>query len=273
MPSISAIVPTFQRPALLARALGSIAAQEVRPTEVIVADDAEGGPTAATRAAAAAVKMNVRVIANTHRGGPSGARNAAAEAASGELLALLDDDDEWPPAYLRIASARFEAGGLDVTCADLHHRLADGTVRPGKRAPEALAADAFLTRNGGLGGSNLIIRRGRFLALGGFDESLPALEDMDLAVRASLLPGLRYAPVHEVAVLAHQHGGPRLCTPGGDAICAGVRRFYQLHRARMTAAQRQEFREVVLYWWGVDEHGRVIGAAGRSSGSPHPARR
>ena len=72
--------------------------------------------------------------------------------------------------------------------------------------------------------------------------------------------GLRYAPLHGVPVRHHEHGRARQCLPRGVAMRAGVRRFYELHRQRMTPGQQQEFRDVARRWWGVDEHGRVIDA-------------
>lgn len=261
MISITAIVPTHDRPDLLRRALRSIAAQEAAAAEVIVVDDVDGGPTAATRTAAKASGLaNVKVVSNARAKGPSGARNTGAALAHGELLAFLDDDDEWPALYLSAARARFEEENLDMMCADLRHVLEDQNARDGNKAPERLTADIFLTRNSGLIGSNFIIRRARFAEIGGFDDALPAYEDMDFAVRVSLLPELRYAPLHDVPVRHHEHGGARQCIPRSAQIRAGVRRFYELHGGRMTPEQQQEFCDVVRRWWGVDEYGRDVDA-------------
>jgi GT2 family glycosyltransferase len=259
--SITAIVPTHGRPEMLGRALRSIASQEAAAEEVIVVDDVDGGPTAATRTAAGAAGLaNVRIVSNARDKGPSGARNTGATLANGDLLAFLDDDDEWPSPYLKAARERFDSEGLDMVCADLRQVLEDQTEGPGRKAPERLLTEIFLTRNSGLIGSNLIMRRALFAEIGGFDESLPTCEDMDFAVRASLLPGLRYAPLHNVFIRHHEHGGARQCLPRGAEIRAGVRRFYELHRRRMTAEQQQEFRDVMRRWWGVDECGRDIDA-------------
>jgi GT2 family glycosyltransferase len=119
---------------------------------------------------------------------------------------------------------------------------------------------AFLVRNGGLRGSNFLIRREIFAAIGGFDESLPALNDNDLGVRLSLEPGLRYGAVDRPLVRYHVHDGERLSTPGSPARSAGVRRFYQLHAARMGESGRRAYRAHVRRLWGVDEHGQARGA-------------
>ncbi len=247
--TISVVIPTCDRPLLLARAVASVRAQTQPPLEVIVVDDGQGG-------AAPARADDARVIANHRTPGPSGARNAGAAAAGGDFLAFLDDDDEWLPSYLATATAHLAAAPLDVVCTDLLYRYDDGSERPGKPAAERLAADDFLTRNPGLIGSNLIIRRAVYATVAGFDESLAAAEDMDFGLRLSLHPGLRYAPLRQRLVRHHQHTRPRLCTRRGDAMRAGIRRFFELHGGRMSAAQHAQFADSVRQLWGFDEYGR-----------------
>jgi len=247
--TISVVIPTRDRPALLARAVASVQAQTHAPLEILVVDD--GASSVAPARASGA-----RVLANPRTPGPSGARNAGAAAASGDLLAFLDDDDEWLPSYLATAAAEIAAARLDVLCTDLLYRYDDGSERPGKPAAARLVADDFLTHNPGLIGSNLIIRRALYTAVDGFDESLAAAEDMDFGLRLSLLDGVRYAPLHQRLVRHHQHTRPRLCMRRGDAMRAGIRRFFALHGGRMSAGQRAQFADSVRKLWGFDEFGR-----------------
>jgi len=252
-------VPTCDRPVLLERALRSIAAQELGPLEIIVVDDAGGGHEDATRGAVEQWGFgNVRVIANTHAKGASGARNAGAELAVGELLAFLDDDDEWLPSYLSEGLGQFEAEDLDILCADLFCQFDDGVDRLAKTAPDRLAPELFLTINPGLGGSNVIIRRSLYREIGGFDESLLTSEDMDLGIRLSLRGEVKYERLPKRLVRFHQHKGAKLCTPAGDAMRAGMRRFYELHSHRMTEVQREEFRGNLRRFWGIDEYGNIL---------------
>src|SRR5437762_126438 len=96
MLSVTAIVPTCDRPFFLKRALQSICAQELIPTEIIVVDD-DDHEDATRRDVQGWGFGQVRVVGNLHAKGVSGARNTGAAIASGELLAFLDDDDEWLP--------------------------------------------------------------------------------------------------------------------------------------------------------------------------------
>ena len=143
-------------------------------------------------------------------------------------------------------------------CTDLLYRYDDGSERPGKPAFDRLAIDLFLTRNPGLIGSNLIIRRALYSELGGFDESLRCAEDNDFGIRLCLHGAVRYAPLRQMLVRHYQHTGPRICTPRGEAVRSGLRRFFELHAHRMTPAQREEFGHNVRRLWGIDEHGELI---------------
>jgi glycosyltransferase involved in cell wall biosynthesis len=243
----------------LQRALRSVAAQVVRPSEVIVVDDGPESERHATQRAVSDVDLpRLRLVANARGKGASGARNTGADCSQEELLAFLDDDDEWLPSYLCAALVRLNSAALDMTCTDLSYRYDDGTERLGKQAPDQLVPELFLFKNPGLVGSNLIIRRSLYLEIGGFDESLPSANDIDFGLRLSLRGAVRYAPVHEALVRHYQHAGLRLSMPRTPAVCAGLGRFYHLHAGRMTEAQKAQFRSMVRRVWGIDEFGNLI---------------
>jgi glycosyltransferase involved in cell wall biosynthesis len=244
---------------LLRRALRSIAAQELSPVEVIVVDDGDEANGHLTRDAAEQSSLEgIFVIANSHAKGASGARNTGAELATGELLAFLDDDDEWLPSYLCQAVAQLDWSELDVVCTDLLCQFDDGVDRLAKSAPDHLAPELFLTRNPGLGGSNLIIRRTLYRDIGGFDESLPSCNDLDFGLRLSLRGGVRYLNLQRRLVRFYQHTGPKLGAPASEAMRIGIRRFYEIHGHRMTETQRQQYRDMARRFFNVDERGQIL---------------
>src|SRR6185369_4042772 len=97
-PDVSVIIPTFDRAALLPRALDSALSQAGPSLEVIVADDGSADATAEVLSRYA-VDPRVRVLFLAH-GGVCRARNAAVAEARAPLLAFLDSDDEWLPGKL-----------------------------------------------------------------------------------------------------------------------------------------------------------------------------
>jgi glycosyltransferase involved in cell wall biosynthesis len=96
--SVTAVIPTRNRPGLLTRAVRSALAQTHRNLDVVVVID---GPDEATAAALHALAdPRVTIVPLLEGVGGSEARNIGARAAKGEWIALLDDDDEWLPTKL-----------------------------------------------------------------------------------------------------------------------------------------------------------------------------
>jgi glycosyltransferase involved in cell wall biosynthesis len=97
-PRVSVVIPTRNRPELVRRAVESVFAQTYGEFEVIVVID---GPDASTEAALGELAdPRLRVLALPAPRGGSDARNAGIQAATGEWVAFLDDDDEWLPERL-----------------------------------------------------------------------------------------------------------------------------------------------------------------------------
>ncbi|MBN1814990.1 MAG: glycosyltransferase [Anaerolineae bacterium] len=90
-PFISVIVPTRDRPALLADCLAKLRANAYRHREVIVVDQSCGDETAAMVWSAACLDRSIRYV-RSDTSGSSRAQNVALRVACGELLAITNDD-------------------------------------------------------------------------------------------------------------------------------------------------------------------------------------
>jgi GT2 family glycosyltransferase len=195
VPSFSVVIAAYQAVATVREAVESALAQSKPAHEVIACDD---GSTDGTSDVLEAYRPGVTIVSQDNRG-VSAARNAAARLATGEFLAFLDADD----VYL---TERLEAlGELAVARPDLHVLTADAFLESGgvvlRRCYDPswpFAVDdqrlAILERNFVLG--HAAVRRERFLAVGGFDESLRHAEDWDLWLRL-VLDGARIGLVSE----------------------------------------------------------------------------
>ncbi len=95
-PSISVVVPTFNRACLIGMTLDAILSQDHPAAEVVVVDD---GSTDETTDVLSAYGDRVRGI-RIRNGGDLAARNAGIRAASGQLVAFCDSDDLWRPGFL-----------------------------------------------------------------------------------------------------------------------------------------------------------------------------
>src|SRR6266481_6851179 len=104
-PSVSVIVPVYNGAATIDRALKSVFDQTFTDFEIVICDD---GSTDDTPAVLAGFGDRIRVIRQSNRGFPA-ARNAAIAASRGELIALIDHDDEWLPRKLELNVAALQS--------------------------------------------------------------------------------------------------------------------------------------------------------------------
>ena len=99
MSLVSVVIPTRRRPELLRSAIDSVLEQDGVDLECIVVVD---GPEPETLEMLAGVTDDrVRVIALPECVGGSQARNTGIDAARGDWIAFLDDDDDWLPCKLQ----------------------------------------------------------------------------------------------------------------------------------------------------------------------------
>ncbi len=179
---MSAVIPTRNRPAEVEAAVRSALAQTYERLEVVVVDDASS--PALELAPDLASNPRVRTIRLDAAAGPGEARNVGAAAARGELLAFLDDDDEWHAGKIaRQVAALGRCGPGVAACETGFDLVQDGRVvmrflpDPGRDLRRVLVERPCLQP------STVLLRRSAFEALGGFDPSLGRAEDWDLWVR------------------------------------------------------------------------------------------
>jgi glycosyltransferase involved in cell wall biosynthesis len=126
---VAVVVPVYNRPTLVRRALASIACQSLRPATVIVVDDGSTDETAAS--AGEWLRENAdfawRVV-TIRNGGPAAARNAGFDLVSRDhdLVAFLDSDDEWPEDFLAAAAAALDGDPLAVGAVADRQTIRDG---------------------------------------------------------------------------------------------------------------------------------------------------
>lgn len=106
-PLISVVIPTHNRPELLAEALQSVAEQTLTDWEAIVVDDASQ-PAVDPTQILQTYGPKVKVLRHELARGGSASKNTGIQAASGRYVAFLDDDDIYDPKYLETAVATLE---------------------------------------------------------------------------------------------------------------------------------------------------------------------
>jgi GT2 family glycosyltransferase len=128
MVTVSVLIPTYSRPALLDRAIQSALGQGHNDLEIIVGDDGNVSDEVVTKNGPA-----VRHIHNRPRLGLPGNVNSLAKHAEGEFLAFLMDDDYWLPGFLSNALGAF-AAAPDLGIVFTNHFFENG-VRTKRECP------------------------------------------------------------------------------------------------------------------------------------------
>jgi glycosyltransferase involved in cell wall biosynthesis len=188
--TISVVIPLFNGASFIAEALESVLSQTVQPVEVIVVNDGstDSGPDIVARYAETAGI----ILLHCKNGGQSSARNFGIRHATGDLIALLDQDDAWYPTHLSELIKPFlepRSRELGWTYSNLDEVSRSGEVvahavlantrcnHPKTSVTEYLRQDQFI-----LPSASLISRRA-LTSVGGFDETLSGYEDDDLFLR------------------------------------------------------------------------------------------
>ncbi|HZY91833.1 MAG TPA: glycosyltransferase family A protein [Thermoplasmata archaeon] len=165
---LSVIIPTLGKRPSLRTLLESLAYQTPRPDEIVIVD---GGND--PEVAQLARRFDCIYLHDVGKGDRrSHARNAGVTASSGQFLLFLDDDMETTSDLIRECRDIFSQGGQAITIPEvtLGHGLT-GRVRAWERAQVLRRRYLCFPRG--------IVRR-LFISCGGFDETLPGFEDLDI---------------------------------------------------------------------------------------------
>ena len=202
-PSVSVILPTYNRATLLPRAMGTVLGQDYRDLELIIVDD---GSTDSTSAIVRGIAdQRVRYCRLEQRRGAAAARNAGIALARGNLIAFQDSDDEWLPGKLgKQVRAMAEGGGsLGYSYSSFWHQTNGLRERIPSSLQTARHGSTFhrLLHGNFIGTPTLLVTRSCLELAGVFDETMRSLEDWDLVLRLSRVAEGLF--VEEPLVLAH----------------------------------------------------------------------
>jgi glycosyltransferase involved in cell wall biosynthesis len=208
MTSVSVIVPTRNRLELLQRALESVRYQTHQATEVLVVDDASSDGTPDWLANSPYIHLHSEV-----RVGAAGARNLALREAQGEIIAFLDDDDQWAPDYLARQAQSLEDSDLSYVAHQNSGRKVDDRLLFSYPDPVVgYLCESYLHTM-----SVVACRRTLFNKVGFLNSNWQVSHDYEWFARM-LLSGARMARVPESLVTRHSQA---------DSLVANHRLWFQ----------------------------------------------
>lgn len=186
-PTVSVILPTYNRADILGDAVRSVLAQTYEDFELLIVDDASTDNT--DDIVAEFGDSRIQYLKHDINRGASAARNTGIEAARGSYIAFQDSDDEWFSEKLAKQMSVFDRSSSEVGVVYTGiWRTVNGEKRylpyPAIDPKEGDIQDSIQRQNF-IPVQVAVVRRECFERVGTFDEETPPIDDWDLWLRIS----------------------------------------------------------------------------------------
>ncbi|GAB3319814.1 glycosyltransferase family 2 protein [Haloplanus salinarum] len=206
-PLVSVVIPAYNRPRKLERALQSVLDQQYSAIEIIVVDDYSSPPIREVLTVEDLPSSSIQIIRHDENRGGSAARNTGIDAAEGEYIAFLDDDDEWRKTKIdqqvRVFQSASEELGLVYTGIEQRDSggKINGVTRPEtpRNIKKRLLLDDFIGTF-----SSIMVRSEVPEAVGKLDERFPSWQDWEFYIRVVQSYEVRAIP--DPLVIRHNEG-------------------------------------------------------------------
>lgn len=232
---LSIIIPTYNRPDLLLRAVNSALAQTIKDFEVIVVDDCSSKPISLPE------HPRLRIIRLPENKGGSAARNIGTKAALGHWINFLDDDDELLPDMAEVSLKALQQSSLPkpvgaisgIEVVDREGKVIKTRIPPTLPRGSHYGLEDIDSSHSFLCKQTLIVEKEVLLSIGGFDESLPSRIHTDLFLRLNLVCSL--VGIDRIGYRLYKHDGfqissdPTRRQAGFDRIVEKHYKIFQAH--------------------------------------------
>ncbi len=224
-PTISVVIPTYNRAELVADCVRSVISQTAEPLEIIVVDDGSTDDTAEVLC-----KFQDRITyVSQDNAGPGAARNNGIRRATGDYIAFIDSDDLWTPWTIEVIQQILGRESAP-TIVLLRRMEFETSVDLESLNREDLVVrdyqDFFDYGDGGalFGSGVLVVRRNTVMEVGGFTTHLMCAEDLDLGMKLGVASGLASI---ESPIMVCIRRTPSSLTRSASAAFKGMQFLYE----------------------------------------------
>jgi glycosyltransferase involved in cell wall biosynthesis len=191
MPTVSVIIPTYNRALIIKDAIQSVLNQTFSDYEIIVVDDGSTDNTSNVVNDMRSHSGKVRYIYQENKG-RSAARNIGIRAARGNYVAFLDSDDMFLPEKLRVQLMTLK-NNLDfgmvfshVLRMDEHGNILEDINQGKEKLTGWIYPELLFIKKNIITIPSVMVRKRVLNEIGGFDESMHICEDLDLWRRIAM---------------------------------------------------------------------------------------
>ena len=183
---VSIVIPTYKRAHALEEAISSVKSQTYTHWELIIVDD--NCPQSEERKSTENVmsqfqhEEKIKYVKHDSNQGACQARNTGLQQANGKYIAFLDDDDIWLENKLERQVKQLDKSGSALCYSDMNLEY-QGRKKYFKCISSNSLFDKLLNQGFGICTSAFLITKESLLAINGFDDSLPSMQDYDLLLR------------------------------------------------------------------------------------------
>ncbi len=179
-------------------------------------------------------RLNIRSESLPTEKGANAVRNHGAQVAKGDFLCFLDDDDAYAENGLSVVANIIEKDER-VGAWALHWRYLSGRFSFSFLFPGVITPKNLRKRNRAGGASSMVVRKTVFEQAGGFDESMPSMQDWDLWLRLSRRTRIKRIPQN--LVVYNDIGVDRIST-NRNARISGLSLLLQKNESHWSSSVR-----------------------------------
>lgn len=214
MPSVGAVVPTYNSAPYIEKTLLSLCKQSLPLSEIIVVDDASTDNTVDIVLSLSERYKSIKLKSLSVNSGPAIARNRGLEIINTDLVLFMDADDIADSRlvekeYQRLQELKSVSSGNWVLChsaysiIDSSGKLVAHIIRWKQIYPEETLGYQFVRNHISLSG--VLVSKTVVLNVGGFDPLLKFSQDYDLWLRLASYGGFAYVDEPLVQVRRHRN--------------------------------------------------------------------